>query len=206
MISEPILDDIDDGPTEASQFIFGATQSPRMPTEEQAFSPAAVDIDDTNVNHIQNNLEITHTAVQAQGHQTHDTDLNQNLMRSDYRISHRISSIVLAVLVAVAGLTVFVLQQWTQAPTETPQEVVIYGQIRLETQPPGAKVFVNGVEQKKLTPMTDVVLRAQSQDILFQKEGYEDKALKLQLGAEEAHRSVKVDLIPKKTAPKSDPH
>ncbi len=206
MISEPILDDIDDGPTEASQFIFGATQSPRMPTEEQAFSPAAVDIDDTNVNRIQNNLEITHTAVQPQGHQTHDTDLNQNLMRSDYRISHRISSIVLAVLVAVAGLTVFVLQQWTQAPTETPQEVVIYGQIRLESEPAGAKVFVNGVEQKKLTPMTDVVLRAQSQDILFQKEGYEDKVLKLQLGAEEAHRRVKVDLIPKKTAPKSDPH
>jgi len=54
--------------------------------------------------------------------------------------------------------------------------------------------------------MTDVVLRTQSQDILFKKDGYEDKSLKLQLGAEEAHRTVKVDLIPKKKTPKSDPH
>ena len=208
MISEAILDDPDDGPTVASQQIFGISQSPRMPKEDVSTFPSSEfsAIDETNVNTSQNTWQDVDTTVQAQGLRTRETDLNQNMSSGENRISNRVSSIVLAILVAVAGLTVFVLQQWSQAPIETPQEVVIYGQVRLETVPPGAQVFVNGAEQKKLTPMTDVVLRGQPQEILFQKEGYEDKLITLQLALDEAHRALKMDLIPKKTLPKTDPH
>ena len=159
MISEAILDDPDDGPTVASQQIFGISQSPRMPKEDVSTfrlqNPALL-MKPTSIP-VKNTWQDVDTTVQAQGLRTRETDLNQNMSSGENRISNRVSSIVLAILVAVAGLTVFVLQQWSQAPIETPQEVVIYGQTQQKRHRQGLRSSLMVPSRKSLLPMTDVV-------------------------------------------------
>jgi len=73
--------------------------------------------------------------------------------------------IVLAILMVVA---IFMLSSCATIFTGTKQDIYV------NTDPPGAKVYVNGVDQGVLTPATIMVQRKSQVKYDFQKEGYID--------------------------------
>ena len=113
-------------------------------------------------------------------------------------ISNRISSVVLILLILVAGVIFVVIDQLTEQTYTAEQQEIHYTLLRLKTVPAGASVFLDDKSQKRASPVTLMLQKGKTHQLRIEKEGFEKHQQEIASGEGEASQVLEISLIPKK--------
>tara|TARA_Y100001954_G_C15797241_1_gene598299 strand:- start:344 stop:2344 length:2001 start_codon:yes stop_codon:yes gene_type:complete len=113
-------------------------------------------------------------------------------------ISNRISSVVLVLLILVAGAIFVVIDQLAEQPFAGEQQEIHYSLVRLKTVPEGAKVFLDDKAQKKAAPVTLMLERGKTHRLRIEMDGFESHTQEVTAGENETPQVLEISLNPKK--------